>query len=280
MRRSVFFLVLSFILVLVLSRISLADTENSRKVPQPIQEVFQSDLLYPQEKNEIQFSLLPVFKSQNGENRYQTEFELEYGFTDAWQLQLEWDGLIHRELFRSPDQTEAGDFSIGTQYSFMGLQDGYSHAALGLNLGVPVGDVDRGMSDGFFGVETYFTLARDFPEFNGAQLFSQMGVEWVSRVRTPNNLAPLPNAAHTFFWNAGGFLPVGDFRGTLEINWKNNEWNQSGNNNVLFLTPGVIWKISKEWELGVAAPVGLTDDADDVRVIGLLVYEIELDDLD
>lgn len=90
-----------------------------------------------------------MFKSQNGENRYQTEFELEYGFTDAWQLQLEWDGLIHRELFRSPDQTEAGDFSIGTQYSFMGLQDGYSHAALGLNLGVPVGDVDRGMSDGF-----------------------------------------------------------------------------------------------------------------------------------
>lgn len=154
--------------------------------------MFQSDLLYPQEKNEIQFSLLPVFKSQSGENRYQTEFELEYGFTDAWQLQLEWEGLIHRELFRSPGQTGAGDFSIGTQYSFMGLQDGHSHAALGLNLGVPVGDVDKGLSDGFFEIETYFTLARDFPQINGAQLFSQMGVEWVNRSRSPKTQPPYP----------------------------------------------------------------------------------------
>lgn len=278
MRLQSFFLILSFIVIFVFSSNSFADEKVPRKVPQPIQEVFQSDLLYPQEKNEIQFSLLPAFKSQSGENRYQTEFELEYGFTDAWQLQIEWDGLIHRELFRAPDQTGAGDFSIGSQYSFMGLQDGYSHAAVGFNLGVPVGDVDRGMSDGFFEVETYFTLARDFPQFNGAQLFSQMGVEWVSRVRRPDNPIPVPTAAHSFFWNVGGFLPIGDLRGTLEINWENNEWNQSGNNNELFLTPGVIWKISKEWELGVAAPVGLTDDADDVRVIGLLVYEIELDD--
>jgi hypothetical protein len=278
MRRLVLFLGFISTVVLFFSSTSFSDTNNSRKVPQPIQEVFQSDLLYPQEKNEIQFSLLPAFKSQSGENRYQTEFELEYGFTDAWQLQLEWDGLIHRELFRSPDQTGAGDFSIGTQYSFMGLQDGHSHAALGLNLGVPVGDVDKGLGDGFFEIETYFTLARDFPQINGAQLFSQMGVEWVSRSRSPKNPASLPTAAHSFFWNAGGFLPVGDFRGTLEINWQNNMWNQSGDDNVLFLTPGIIWKISKEWELGVAAPIGLTDDADDVRLIGLLVYEFELDD--
>ncbi len=222
--------------------------------------------------------MLPTFKSKPGEDRYQAEFEIEYGFTDAWQLQVEWDGLIHRDLFRSADQTSAGDFSVGTQYSFMGLQDGYSHAAVGLNLGVPAGDVDRGFSDGVIEVETYFTLARDFPKFNGAQLFSQTGVEWKSRVRSPASPAALPSAAHSFFWNVGGFLPVGDLRGTLEINWENNEWNQSGTNNELYVTPGVIWKISKEWELGVAAPVGLTDDADDVRVVGLLVYEFELDD--
>lgn len=278
MRHFIFFWIFSLAAILISPLPSFSKTETSRKVPQPIQEVFQSDLLYPQEKNEIQFSLLPKFKSQSGENRYQIEFEVEYGFTDAWQLQLEWDGLIHRELFRVSDQTGVGDFSIGTQYSFMGLQDGYSHAALGFNFGVPAGNVDRGLSDGFFEVETYFTLARDFPKFNGAQLFSQMGVNWVSRARTPKNPIPLPNAAHSFFWNAGGFIPVGDLRGTLEINWQNNEWNQSGDNNELFLTPGVIWKISKEWELGVAAPIGLTDDADDVRVIGLLVYEFELDD--
>lgn len=247
------------------------------EVPQPIQEVFQSDLLYPQEEDEIQFTFLPAYKNGTTEDRYQMEMEFEYGFTDFWQLQIEWDGPIHRDPFRGgPEHTGVGDLSVGTQYSFMALMDGYTHAAAGINVEIPVGDIDRGFTNGMVGVETYFTVARDFPQFNGAQIFSQTGVEWVSRARRPISGA-LPPEAHSFFWNVGGFLPVGDLRGTLEINWENDEWNNGGTTNELFITPGVIWKISKEWELGLASPLGLTDDADDVRVVGMLVYEFELE---
>ena len=255
-----------------------ASPVKPEEVPQPIQEVFQSDLLYPQEEREVQFTFLPTYKNQETENRYQMEMEFEYGLTDFWQLQIEWDGPIHRDPFRGgPEQTGAGDLAVGTQYSFMALMDGYTHAAVGLNVEIPVGDIDRNFTDGLIGVETYFTVARDFPQFNGAQIFSQTGVEWVSRAHSTTSVAARPPGAHSFFWNVGGFLPVGDLRGTLEINWENDEWNNSGTRNELFITPGVIWKISKEWELGVASPLGLTDDADDVRVVGMLVYEFEME---
>ena len=80
-----FFLLANFIaLFFVFPYSSFADPEkNSDKIiPQPIQEMFQSNLVYPQEKNEIQFTLFPSFGKNQNAKKARTLFEVEYGVTD------------------------------------------------------------------------------------------------------------------------------------------------------------------------------------------------------
>ena len=64
-----FFLLISLINIITLPAFcSFAEPKKSRDkiVPQPIQELFQSNLVYPQEKDEIQLTLFPSFrKNQN-----------------------------------------------------------------------------------------------------------------------------------------------------------------------------------------------------------------------
>jgi hypothetical protein len=62
--RHLFPLLISTIIVIqIIPLYALAGPEkiNSSTIPQSIQEIFQSNLVYPQEKDEIQFTLFPFF---------------------------------------------------------------------------------------------------------------------------------------------------------------------------------------------------------------------------
>ena len=50
-------------------------------------------------------------------------------------------------------------------------------------------------------------------------------------------------------------------------------WNRGGEESELYLTPGLVWRPSGTWEVGVGAPIGLTRDADGLRGIVKLTYE-------
>jgi hypothetical protein len=87
-----FFLLVSLINLILLSPFSsFAEPKKSHKktVPQPIQEMFQSNLVYPQEKDEIQFTLFPSFRKNQNAKKIRTLFEVEYRITDALQIIFE-----------------------------------------------------------------------------------------------------------------------------------------------------------------------------------------------
>nr|NIV06662.1 hypothetical protein [candidate division Zixibacteria bacterium]NIW78454.1 hypothetical protein [Calditrichia bacterium] len=255
--------------------LKLEAAENTREVPQPIQEVFQSDLVYPQEEDEIQFTFFPSFRQGESAKAARTLVEIEYGITDAFQLIFEWEGLLYKEPDNGPAVSGPGNLELGGQYSWMALGDGNTHFAFGTLVEFPTGPVDNGLTDGFLEWKQFVILARDFPRWNQSQLFVELGFNWVDRIRTPSQGAA--RKAHDLFWNVGGFLPIGPWRLTLEINGSNNQWN-GGNNNDVFLTPGVIYKLSKAWEAGVAVPVGLTPSSDSYRIVGYLMWEFELNE--
>ena len=99
------------------------------------------------------------------------------------------------------------------------------------------------------------------------------GFNWVNQIRSPPE-----NSEHevdSLLWNIGSFLPIGLWRAVLEINGKNSPLD-SGEKNEIYCTPGLIYKLSKEWEVGLGVPVGLTNISDDYRVIGYLMWEFEL----
>lgn len=258
---------------------SAAQAEPGRekpRVPQPIQEVFQSNLVYPQEENEIQLTLFPSFRKGSRSEKARTLVEIEYGVTDAFQVIVEWDGLLYENPKRGPTLSGPGNLEIGAQYSWMGLGDGNTHFSLGTLVEFPTGQADNGLTGGFLEWTPFAVLARDFPQWNQSQIFVEFGYNGVNRIRTsPQNAA---EEIDSLYWNVGGFFPVGLWRGVLEINGRNNRWD-GGQNNEIYLTPGVIYKLSREWEIGVGTPIGMTRTADDYRVIGYLMWEFELDEI-
>ena len=263
-------------LILEVPYSSFAEPKKSRGqiVPQPIQEMFQSNLVYPQEKDEIQFTLFPSFKkSQNAQN-IRTLFEVEYGITDALQVIFEWDGLLYKNPRSNPAIAGVGNIEVGAQYSWMGMGDGNTHFSFGNLIEFPVGPVESGLTEGFLEIQPFIVLARDFPEFNQSQVFLEFGFDWVKQIRNvPESIEP---EIDNISWNIGAFYPIELWRATLEINGNNNKLD-GGSINDIYITPGTIYKLSKEWEIGMATPIGITKTSDDYRVIGYLMWEFELD---
>ena len=264
----------SLVLLVPLCSFAEPNKNKAKLVPQPIQEMFQSNLVYPQEKDEIQFTLFPSFNKNQSGQKARTLFEIEYGITDAFQVIFEWDGLLYQNPRTSPTIAGPGNIEVGAQYSWMGLGDGNTHFSFGNLIEIPVGPVGNGLTEGFIEVQPFIILARDFPKLNQSQIFLEFGVDWVAQIRNvPESTAP---EADSISWNVGAFFPIGFWRATLEINGINNKWD-GGNQNDIYITPGTIYKLSKEWEIGLATPIGATNTSDDYRIVGYLMWEFELD---
>ena len=266
--------IISLVLAVPLCSFAEPKKNSDRIVPQPIQEMFQSNLVYPQEKDEIQLTLFPSFNKNHSGQKARTLFEIEYGITDAFQVIFEWDGLLYQNLRTAPTIAGPGNIEVGAQYSWMGLGDGNTHFSFGNLIEFPLGPVANGLTEGFIEVQPFIVLARDFPKLNQSQIFLNFGFNWVDQIRNvPESTEP---EADSISWNIGAFSPIGFWRATLEINGSNNKWD-GGNQNDIYITPGTIYKLSKEWEIGIATPIGATNTSDDYRVVGYLMWEFELD---
>ena len=247
---------------------------NPQDVPQPIQEMFQSNLVYPQEEDEVQLTLFPSFGKNKDSEEIVTLFEIEYGITDAFQFIFEWDGLLHKNPNNGSTLSGPGNIELGGQYSWMALGDGNTHFSFGTLIELPVGAVNKKLTEGFMEIQPFVVLARDFPKFNQSQIFIELGFNWKDQLRgSPEPKAEVDSA----LWNVGAFFPFEAWRATLEINGKNNNID-GGSSNEIYLTPGIIYKLSRSLEIGVANSVGITNSSDDYKVIGYLMWEFELDE--
>jgi hypothetical protein len=247
---------------------------------QPLQEVFQTELVYPQDKGEVQLTVGPR-KFSGGEETGEIPIAAEYGITDRWQVEVEYVAFSSVRLDPDGRARGPGDLEVGTKYAFMKIRGSDVHAAVGCNFGFPTGDVSNGLGEGLIEVEPFACIARDFPKLNRMQLFADIGVSLVNRVRArPESDEDAEGSAvatdpHEFFLDVGSFVPVGKFRGTLELNWATNQWNNHGAESAIYATPGVVWDPRPGWEFGVGVPVGVSHDADHNRVIGMIIYEFD-----
>lgn len=231
---------------------------DSEQWEQALEEVFQSDLVFPQERGEIQITLgASGFDREEGD-RLQVPLTLEYGITDRFQVELEWDGYL-RDRFDGdePSADGFGDAEIGVAYSWMAIRGSGWHAAAGFELPVELGDAppedDDEEEEAEEEVAPFFVLARDLPGRPGGQVSLNGGVE-------------IGGGETEWFGNLVGFVPIKSWVLTAEINWTEEE---------SYFTPGIVWHPGGEWELGAGFPIGLGSEADDWRWIATVTYEIE-----
>lgn len=253
------------------------DKKEARE--QPIEEVFQTDLVYPQEKGEVQVTFAPQFQRGGKSHRWILPLKIEYGITEAWQVELGWELLKHHHPDEGASTVGPGDLHIDTQYSFMNIANTNFHTAVGFDILFPVGNINHGLTEGFIEYEPFFILAKDFPALHNLQLFTQVGIGLVQRVKQADDPEEREPAAHECTLNVGFFLPlplpVGTLIVTSEFNWMTNRWNNDGQEDQKYYTPGLVWHLPSGWEIGIGAAIGLNRDADDYRIISTLTFEFD-----
>ncbi len=251
---------------------------NANETESFLKEVTQTDTVYLQEKGEIEITTSPNFTYSDNENLFIIPLEIEYGISDKWEAELEWETFILENTDAGDSTSGAGDLIIGTQYSFLNINGSDFHIAPGLELHFPTADIDKELTDGFIIYKPYLFLAQDIPEWNFAQLFTQFGIEILDRIKKPDEEEYQPVKAHELNLDIGFIIPVKEIIMSLEFNWENNKWNNNGDKNEIYLTPGLFWELADLWELSIELPVGINEDAEDYQVIITITYEFDFFD--
>jgi hypothetical protein len=253
-------LIKSLLLCVLLASSGLVHAEeedDAEEFEQPVQELFQSTLVYPQEQKELGINLSPRFHKGQEEDQWILPVGIEYGITDAFQVGLEWEVYKHLDPDDESSEQGIGDAEVEAQYSWMSISGQPVHAALGVGVLIPTGDEDKDLGEGSVAVEPVAILAADLDALNGGQVFLNVGAE-IDKDQTEK------------FVNIGAFMALDDWVPSLEWNWSEEEEER-------YLTPGLSWNSQGPWSVGLGVPVGLEDDADDYRVIMQFIYEAMVD---
>lgn len=104
--------------------------------PQPVQELFLTDMVYPQEKGEVQLTIGALVDRTRDDRAALVPLSVEYGLTNHWQVEVSWDG--YTQFHSSPlSHLRSARLGIGTKYSFMNIAHSPVHAAVGLDVEFP-----------------------------------------------------------------------------------------------------------------------------------------------
>lgn len=228
------------------------EEEEEKGYTQPLQELFQTESVYPQEKGEVQLTLVLNYNKTRPDASYLFPFSLEYGITDSWQIEAE----FHSMKMNSPLRFH--QIEVGTKYSFMNIGSAQFHSAVGLDVGIPVGENGLDEEESELEFEPYLVLAKDFPKLGDMQLFTEI------RLGVEKSFEDVE-----FNWNVGLFIPLPLVCLTGELNYI------SGEEKELYFTPGLVWDLPGTWEIGIGCPIGLNDDADDFRFIIGILFEFD-----
>jgi hypothetical protein len=224
---------------------------------QALEELFQSEVVFPQEEGATQLTVAPRYQWGRDARRTETELGFEYGITNSFQLGLEWVAFARNEPGGESAEEGIGDVELTARYSWMDVGGTGTHAALGLEVTLPTGDDDRELGEGEFAFAPSAVVAVDLPSWRGAQVFANFGVEVQPGADRGERSA--------WFLNLGGYAPIGAMTATLEWNLTEDEGN--------YVTPGLIWRFDEGFEFGVGVPIGVNGAADRYRVIAMLTHE-------
>ena len=238
-----------------------ADQEDSLQPEVPLEELFQTEVVYPQEKGEIQVTMTTRVRRVGETTAIEVPLTLEYGLTDAWQIELEWGGFESENEFGGGTERGTGSLEIGVKYSFMDEEPDGFHQALGFSLDIPIEHPRADVR--VLEYRPFVVLAKDLPR--RTQLFAELACSLVQALDGSAD-GDDETESHQVALNVGGFVALPGVVLTGEINWAS-ELEHPGRANELYATPGIVRRQGKYLELGVGVPVGLTSDSDRFRVL-------------
>lgn len=266
------------VVLIFISQFAVAndDFNYKRGYEQIVQEVFIGEVVYPQERGEIQITVVPQYRDTDIEGLLEFPLTIEYGITNSWQLEIEWVPFARIYPDTGPSRNGIDDLEFGTKYSFMNIKGSDYHSAFGFEVSFPTGDIDNDISqsEGFIEFEPYIVLARDIKGLNNSHLFTQLGFSYSNKIRDTEENQGQDDSGYGFISNSGYIFPIYDFRLITEFNYES-EWNGGEREEEIFITPGLIL-VAGAWEIGFGLAAGLNNDSDNYRLIGMITYEFNI----
>lgn len=240
---------------------------------QYLQDVFQSELVYPQEKNEFQFTFLPQFHKSSDVNSISIPFNVEFGLTNSWQIALGLNSFSKIIPNSRESEKDIGNFQIGSKYSFMNLGNTNFHAAVGFELGIPFRSSNKDSGNGFISSEPFISLAVDLPQLYQIHLFTMTSLEFFSH----KNIGNGEIKSTEFNLNGGFLIPYKFIVLTNEFSINTNKLS-GGNEIELSYTPGIILSLPGSWEAGFGIPIGLNQQTDPYWIMAMITFEFNMFD--
>jgi hypothetical protein len=267
--------VLGLMITLLLSLSCVYAQEKNDQIEDNSLPYFLTMSVYPLDQGTFEIIVQPQY-NHGSESDLLLMPQLSYGITDNWQIftfPIIYDIHTDEEGRRTSGN---GDIEIGTLYSWMHIHKSEYSAGLMFNLHIPTASLESGITDGLLRYEPSVLLTRDIAHKKWiTALFTQVGFEFVQRVKRHRDPEDDDPAAHAFVLNLGIAERSERVNYSLELNWKNDTWNNEGESNELYVTPGVYVLVKESTALGLAVPIGLTQDSDHYQIIATLLVDLD-----
>ncbi len=237
----------------------------------------QALTVYPLEKGDVVLQLLPFYYHDPTYNSFGLPLNFQYGFTDKLFLCVTFGVFNTQRMLDMLRVYGVGDLNLALQYSIMYVNNTNNHISFAFNVNLPTSDVGKGFTDGFVRFAPTFIFAHDsvHPKWIG-QLFGQVLLSLVDRIKSPRGATTLTPAAHELVVNLGYAIRTQYLNYSVEVNWFNNRWNNHGQLNILYITPGFFFLTKSDLEIGIGAAFGVTRQSDQYRILANITYTLPM----
>ncbi|MET0637879.1 MAG: hypothetical protein ABWZ25_17745 [Chitinophagaceae bacterium] len=217
--------------IFVLGISTHVEAQKGVGLDESLQEFFTGETVYAQERKEVQFTLKPAYWKKEGLKMLHIPLQVEYGFSDRFQVELQ---LPYYNLHPKIGQTinGMGNVEVGFLYNYL-KGNGPFALSLALDIGLPTANKQKEIDEAEIEWEPTLIVAK---KIGIAQVHASVGAE-------------ITKTESAFYYNLATVVPIGDWRATLELSGKINE-------QLIYLTPGVLWKGIDDFEFGIGFSKG------------------------
>jgi len=225
-----------------------ANSQKGGEIEESLQEFFIGETVYAQKKHETQLTSKPSFWKKEGLQIISIPIQVEYGFTDRFQVEL---SLPYHFLFPKVGQNVNGIGNTEAGFLYALLKDKKLALSVALNVGLPTANKTKNIDDPEVEWEPSLIVAR---QIGRAQLHAALS-------------ASLTKNESEFNYNLSTVVPFGDWRATLELNGKINE------GKMIYLTPGLLWKGLEDFEIGLGASGSILEKTGGWGIVVMATFE-------
>ena len=243
----------------------------------------ETDLVETQDPKTLEFTFSPQFEDAIERDVVRYRFRLKYGITEHLELRGVFVWFTGNPAKSDEWQTDLSNAGLGIKYK---IKQWTGHtglrSAVGFNYEFPLGNPPEEIVDRYSRYKPYIVFSRFLESNPRIETFLNTTLTFVGD--TPFREKPSKKRPyHSLKLTAGGIYNTSIMRYIFEVSYRTTEID-GGNDNQVFVTPGIVWNIPREstrflpgsWQLSTGVEIPVTNEDENYRVFAKLKWDFDL----